>query len=135
MDALSDVLSAIRLDGAVYINAEFTETLVCRDAVWTPQRGQPVAALRSYRLLPSSDGWSVPGARRAGGETVEVKAGDLLLLPHDNLHLLGTDLKLPPAGMEDIVGSQAGLDSDALRRQRRSYPVHLHATGGRLERC
>jgi AraC family transcriptional regulator, alkane utilization regulator len=46
----------------------------------------------------------------ASGETVEVKAGELLLLPHDRLYLLGTDLELPPAGMEDIIGFRKPRD-------------------------
>ena len=95
MDPLSDVLSAIRLDGAIYVDAEFT-------APWcvATQCGLPAAALK----LPDSDHvvffhLLTDGACLArlagGGEVVEVKAGDLLLLPHDDLHVLGSDLKLP----------------------------------------
>jgi AraC family transcriptional regulator, alkane utilization regulator len=95
VDALSDVLSAIRLDGAVYVNAEFT-------APWcvATQYGLHTAAPK----LPDSDHvvffhLLTDGAclARLAGESdiIEVKAGDLLLLPHDDLHVLGSDLKLP----------------------------------------
>ena len=95
MDALSDVLSAVRLDGAVYVNAEFT-------APWcvATQYGLHSAAPK----LPDTDhvvffhllteGSCL--ARLAGGtEEIRVEAGDLLLLAHDDLHVLGSDLNLP----------------------------------------
>jgi AraC-like DNA-binding protein len=95
VDALSDVLSAVRLDGAVYVNAEFT-------APWcvATQYGLHTAAPKLpdsdhvvfFHLL--TDGSCL--ARLAGGsEIIEVKAGDLLLLAHDDLHVLGSDLTLP----------------------------------------
>jgi AraC-like DNA-binding protein len=95
MDALSDVLSAIRLDGAVYVNAEFT-------APWcvATQYGLHTAAPR----LPDSDhvvffhlltDGSCLARLADGSEIIEVKAGDLLLLPRDDLHVIGSDLKLP----------------------------------------
>jgi AraC-like DNA-binding protein len=97
MDALSDVLSAVRLDGAVYVDAEFT-------APWcvATQYGLHTAAPKLpdsdhvvfFHLL--TDGSCL--ARLAGGsEVIEVKAGDLLMLPHDDLHVLGSDLKHPVA--------------------------------------
>ena len=76
MDALSDVLSAIRLDGAVYVNAEFT-------APWcvATQYGLHTAAPR----LPDSDhvvffhlltDGSCLARLADGSEIIEVKAGD-----------------------------------------------------------
>jgi len=95
MDALSDVLSAVRLDGAVYVNAEFT-------APWcvATQCGLNAAAPK----LPDSDHvvffhLLTEGSCRArlaeGGEELALEAGDLLLLVHDDLHLIGSDLTLP----------------------------------------
>jgi AraC family transcriptional regulator, alkane utilization regulator len=102
MDALSDVLSAIRLDGAVFVDAEFT-------APWcvATQYGLHTAASKLpdtdhvvfFHLL--TDGSCL--ARLAdGGEVFEVKAGDLLLLPHDDLHVLGSDLRLPFAAVRNV---------------------------------
>lgn len=96
MDVLSEVLAAIRLDGAFYINAEFT-------APWcvATKYGLHVA---SDRLPPADhviffhlliDGHC--SARLANrSETVEAVTGDLLLFPHDDLHILGSDVTLPP---------------------------------------
>lgn len=120
MDALSDVLAAIRLDGAVYVKAEFT-------APWCveTQYGLHTAA----RRLPRSDHivffhLLTDGSCRArlvdGGEEIEVEAGDLLLFPRDHRHILGTDLKLPPAPvgseqLEGLIEMRYGGDGEATR--------------------
>jgi AraC-like DNA-binding protein len=102
VDTLSNFLSAIRLDGAVYINAEFR-------APWCveTQFGLHNVANR----LPRSDHvvffhlltHGACLARLVGtNAAVEVKAGDLLLFPHDHRHVLGTDLALPPAATEPV---------------------------------
>jgi AraC-like DNA-binding protein len=121
VDALSDVLSAIRLDGAVYVDAEFT-------APWcvATRYGLHTAAPK----LPDSDhvvffhlltnGACLARLAR-GGEVIEVKAGDLLLLPHDDLHVLGSDLKLPfsevrnPPPDSGLLELRAGGGGEATR--------------------
>jgi AraC-like DNA-binding protein len=100
MDALSDVLKAIRLDGAVYINAEFTAPWCVpvkfglhNATAWLP-RAEHIAF---FHVL-------IDGSCRAqladGTETVDLQPGDMLLFPHDDLHLLGSDMRLPPAHSE-----------------------------------
>jgi AraC family transcriptional regulator, alkane utilization regulator len=97
VDALSDILAAIWLDGAVYVKAKFK-------APWCVQTqyGLPTAASRLPRSdhivffhLPT-DG-SCLARLTDGSEELEVTAGDLLLFPHDHRHILGTDLTLSPA--------------------------------------
>jgi AraC family transcriptional regulator, alkane utilization regulator len=120
VDALSDVLAAIRLDGAVYIKAEFK-------APWCveTQYGLHTAASR----LPRSDHivffhLLTDGSCKArlvdGSEEFEVAAGDLLLFPHDHRHLLGTDLTLSPApvgsdAIEGLIEMRWGGDGEATR--------------------
>ncbi len=108
MDVLSEVLAAVRLDGAFYIDAEFT-------APWcvATRYGMHVASGR----LPAADHIVFfhllteghCSARLAGGgEAIEVAAGDLLLFPHDHLHILGSDPTLPPTeASEPFVPSPA----------------------------
>ena len=109
MDALSEVLSAIRLDGAVYVSAEFT-------APWcvATQYGLHTAAPK----LPDSDhvvffhlltDGSCLARLEGGSEVIEVTAGDLLLLPHDDLHVLGSDLDLPFAEVRNSPPESGGL--------------------------
>jgi len=57
VDALSDVLAAIRLDGAVYIKAEFKAPW-CVETQYglhtAAYGGDPPAARGPHRILPSS---------------------------------------------------------------------------------
>jgi AraC-like DNA-binding protein len=104
VDVLSEVLAAVRLDGAFYIDAEFT-------APWcvATKYGLHVASGRLpaadhnivfFHLLTEGQCW----ARLASGsEPVLAVAGDLLLFPNDHLHILGSDPTLPPADASEPV--------------------------------
>jgi AraC-like DNA-binding protein len=104
MDALSDVLHVLRLSGAVFLHAEFT-------APWcvTSTSGYPASAMPSAGEHVIFFHWLIEGrcmARlAAGGETFEAAAGDLLLMPNDELHLLGSDLGLAPLSAYSLVKS------------------------------
>jgi AraC-like DNA-binding protein len=103
MDALSEVLQAIHLDGAVYLNAEFT-------APWCVQSEYGVRTAAGH--LPRSEQIAffhvlVEGTCRArlveGGDTLDLKAGDILLFPHDRPHLLGSDVSLTPSPSKEVI--------------------------------
>ncbi len=109
MDVLSDVLKVIRLDGAVYLNAEFSAPW-CVEA----QYGLHTAASK----LPQGNHivffhFLLDGrcsARLAdGSETVELATGDVILFPHDSLHLMGSDPRLVPAASEPVL-ERSGRD-------------------------
>ena len=100
MDALSDVLQTIRLDGAMYISARFT-------APWCIHA--QFGLRRASKGLPRSDHITffhvlVDGACEArlvdGRDTVELDPGDVLLFPNNHLHLLGSDVSRAPAEIE-----------------------------------
>jgi len=103
MDALSDVLKAVRLDGAVYLNAEFT-------APWCTRARFP---LMTAAGLPGAQGavaffhFVLEGRCRirleAGGETLALGRGDMALFPHDDTHILGSDLQLAPLDATGMV--------------------------------
>ena len=104
MDALSDVLKAVRLDGAVYLNAEFTAPWCVRARF----------ALMTAAGLPAAQGGAVAffhfvleGRCRmrleAGGEAQEFGPGDMALVPHDDTHILGSDLQLAPLDATGMV--------------------------------
>ena len=103
MDALSEVLNTVRLDGAVYLNAEF-------GAPWCIRGRFGAATVRKW--LPGSDHvvffhYLVDGACKVrladGGETFDVAAGDLVLFPQDDRHLMGSDLHVVPIETEHMV--------------------------------
>src|SRR5262245_34090381 len=102
MDALSDALRVLRLTGAVFIDAELT-------APWcvASHSGNPTG-----RGLPSGPDVVffhvfTEGRCKArladGGDTLELAAGDLVMLPRDDRHLMGSDLRLPPTPADTIV--------------------------------
>jgi AraC family transcriptional regulator, alkane utilization regulator len=67
-----------------------------------------------------------------GNEEVEVAAGDLLLFPHDNRHLLGSDFMLSPApvgseAIEGLIEMRWGGDGEATRFICGPARWHCHA--------
>ena len=123
MDALSEVLAGIHLDGAVYLDGEFSAPW-CVEASY----GLPNAK----RILDGPDHFAffhflVEGSCKArlsdGDEVVELRSGDLVLFSGDLLHILGSDLRLPPIRTEGLPRG----GSTAL-------PVIRHGGGGEMTR-
>src|SRR3954469_1522715 len=101
MDALSDVLHVLRLSGAVFLDAEFT-------APWCVSsnsgRGEFAASGSEHTVFFH---WLISGQCKsrlaAGGETFEIGPGDLLMMPNDEAHLMGSDLNCPSVAAIDLV--------------------------------
>jgi len=113
MDVLSEVLKAIRLDGAVYLTARFTAPW-CIEAKFGLQRAAERLPITDhvvfFHVLTSGRCF----ARLAdGADSIEVTAGDVLLFAHDDLHVLGSELGLVPAPrevVEPIVGDVVRME-------------------------
>ena len=111
VDALSDVLRVIRLDSAIYLNAEFSEPW----CVTTPEAWKlaPVLARRGEHLIIYHLLWDGRAyAEVEGGERVSLSAGDLVAFPHGHGHVLGGG---PPGPSLDAAAAlpgvlKAGLD-------------------------
>ena len=96
MDALSDVLRVAHLTGGVFLHAEFCAPW-CIAARLSPEHCAPAVGPASHLLIYH---YVVDGAFRLridglDGEEVTVKSGEIVLLPHNDLHLMGSDLSLP----------------------------------------
>lgn len=124
MDALSDVLKSVRLEGAVYLNAEFS-------APWCVHAKYGLAAVKA-RLAGDhvilfhyiAEGRCL--ARVEGsGDVIHAEAGDLLLFPDDDEHLMGSDLRLDPVAA-DALAAQGQSDGQIMR-------LH-HGGGGNVTR-
>jgi AraC-like DNA-binding protein len=115
MDALSDVLKSLRLEGAVYINAEFT-------APWCVRAKFGPASVRArlagaehvvfFHFL-TEGGCKVRLADSK--ETLDVAAGDLVLFPKEDKHLIGSDLQLAPVETASLVGADTTPDADLIQ--------------------
>jgi AraC-like DNA-binding protein len=126
MDALSDVLKSVRLEGAVYLNAEFTAPWCIRGECSVPSVRERLAGAEHvvfFHLL-TEGGCKVRLAD--GGEALDVDAGDLILITQDDKHLLGSDLHLAPFEADSVVDSEAAGDGDFVQMR--------HGGGGAVTR-
>ena len=106
MDALSDVLRVMRLKGGVFLHGEFSDpwclgVSIAPDSC-TPYLG-PSSHLIAYHYV--LDGRM--RVRMRDGAELHVEAGQSVLFPRNDPHLLGSDLDLEPVSGEQVVHSPA----------------------------
>jgi AraC-like DNA-binding protein len=102
MDVLSDVLRMIRLEGALFLNGEFHDPW-CVDV--------PRARDLAQVLLPGAEHlvichFVVEGScwiQLRGGEARQLQAGDVVVLPHGDAHLIGSGLKCASVNFDHLV--------------------------------
>ena len=111
MDAFSEVLNGVRLKGAVFFNAAFSEpwqlsTPHCREAKLVPDAPQMVI----YHLV-------VDGSARTrleGGPEVELSPGDIVVFPHGDPHHLTGGTGGEPIESATILRKVAARDLSPL---------------------
>jgi len=104
MDALSDVLRVVHLTGGVFLHAEFFAPW-CIAARVGPEHCAPVLGPASHLIIYH---YVVEGelhirVEGENGEGLVLGAGDVVLLPRNDLHLMGSDLRLQPVAGSDII--------------------------------
>lgn len=104
MEALSEVLKAVKLDGAMFFNAEFSSPWCARSvngcdvtSYLSPKSQQVII----FHLLTEGSGY----ARLEGTEerTISLKAGDILIVPHGDGHLLGNGAPVEPVDRSQVI--------------------------------
>jgi AraC-like DNA-binding protein len=88
MDVLSEVLTAIKLDGAFFYNAEFTSPWSFREppsAVVAPHLSPGGGQVIIYHLI--TEGRCV--ASIDGDKPIGIGSGDIVIFPHGDAHILG----------------------------------------------
>ena len=96
MDALSDVLKSVHLEGAVYVNAEFTAPWCIRGELGLPNVRKRLAGAEHVAFFHFVTEGACKVRLVRGKDALEAKAGDLILFPQEGKHLMGTDLQLAP---------------------------------------
>jgi AraC-like DNA-binding protein len=102
MDALSDLLRVIRLKGGVFLHAEFTKPWCIFSAVTPKDCGSLLDGAEHMVLYH----YVVEGrliAQIPNQPPVKVEAGEVIIFPHNDGHLLGSDLDLPPVPSRQVV--------------------------------
>lgn len=88
MDVLSEVLRAVKLEGAFFFNGEFSAPW-CFHSLLTPETRQTFAPTGShiiiYHFLTEGDAF----ARLGDGPREKLSAGDIVIFPHGDPHFLG----------------------------------------------
>ena len=102
MDALSDALRVLQLTGAVFIDVENTAPWCVVSHSGNPAGQEPMSGPDILFFHVFTEG-RCKARLAGGGDTVDLRAGDLLLLPRDDQHLLGSDLLLPPTPADRLV--------------------------------
>lgn len=104
MDALSDGLRVSQLTGGVFLRAEFFAPWCIATRVGpehcAPALG-PASHLIIYHYVLDGD----LHIRVAGDDRgdIVIGAGEVVMLPRNDLHVMGSDLRLPPIASGDLV--------------------------------
>jgi AraC-like DNA-binding protein len=102
MDALSDVLRVVRLQGGVFIHAEFTTPWCIFSQVTREDCGSLLDGAEHMVLYH----YVVEGRLSAQipNETpVDIEAGEVVIFPHNHGHLLGSHLGMTPVPSRQVV--------------------------------
>lgn len=126
MDALSDVLRVVQLSGAVYLNAEFTapwclvgkaESDLC--AAYLPRANRVI----SYHLITRGSCWARLEEDDDDEQApIQVSAGDLLVVPQGERHLMGSNLALKPTPSAQVLSEHVAMQPGEV--------MHLRYGGG-----
>src|SRR3954470_2263454 len=115
MDALSDVLKSVRLEGAVYLNAEFTAPWCIRGELGLASVRERLASAEHVAFFHFLTEGSCKVRLLEGSEVFEASAGDLILFPQEGRHLMGTDLQLAPVESKATIEALPGADPEIFQ--------------------
>src|SRR3977135_1825417 len=88
MDVLSEVLRVVRLEGALFFNGEFSAPWCFRTApssAFVPYLSPAAGHMIIYHFLTEGRAY----ARLPNGRREELTAGDIVIFPNGDAHLLG----------------------------------------------
>lgn len=95
MDALSTVLKTVKLEGAMFYNAEFSAPWSFRSppsCLVAPYLSPEPRHVIIYHLLTHGQAY----ANVEGGQRVSLSAGDIVVFPHGDPHIMGNGRDVEP---------------------------------------
>jgi AraC-like DNA-binding protein len=100
MDVLSEVLKAVKLDGAMFYNAEYSAPWCFRapaSRLVAPYLSPDSRHVIIYHLMTEGCGYAhVEG----DGRPLPLSAGDIVIFPHGDPHIMGNGLPVKPVDSE-----------------------------------
>jgi AraC-like DNA-binding protein len=110
VDALSDVLRVIRLSGGVFLEAEFTAPW-CVSGKIAANDCKPFLEAPRHVIASHFVAAGCMQLRPDGSDAIEVRAGEIVLLPHNSPHTFGSELIPTPTPVREViqVPKQGGL--------------------------
>jgi AraC-like DNA-binding protein len=104
MDALSDVLRVAHLTGGVFLHADFFAPW-CIAARVAPEHCAPALGPASHLIIYHYvvEGELLIRVEGEDGDGLVIGTGEVVLLPRNDLHLMGSDLSLPPVAGSEII--------------------------------
>lgn len=121
MDTLSSVLKSVHLEGAVYLDAEFSAPWCIHGQYGLSRAQERLADVEHVVFFHYLVEGSCKVRLADAPEVLDVAAGDLVLFPHDDKHLMGSDLRLAPIRTSGPFGPVGGAGAGL---------VHLRTGGG-----
>jgi AraC-like DNA-binding protein len=112
MDALSEVLQTVRLTGGIFLDARFTAPW-CVSSRVGPEDCRPFLAVPVQVIAYHYVTRGRLQLQVAGELPVEVRAGEAVLLPRNDPHVLGSATDLHPVNADDLI--QPALDGGLAR--------------------
>jgi AraC-like DNA-binding protein len=104
VDALSDVLRVAHLTGGVFLHADFTAPWCIAGKVGPehcrPSLGSAVHLICYHYVV---EGELKVRLLEDGEDVFVASRGEIIMLPHNDLHLLGGDLALSPVSASEII--------------------------------
>ncbi|MBC7767189.1 MAG: AraC family transcriptional regulator [Phycisphaerales bacterium] len=123
MDALSDVLRVVGLTGGVFIDAELTDPWLVSGNV-DPDHCKPFMPVPSHVVAFH---YAIEGGfhvRLESGESAHVQAGEVVLLPRNDMHVYGSAPNMIPVSAVSLVQPSEGMGLNRV----------VHGGGGALTR-
>lgn len=115
MDALSDVLKSVRLEGAFYLTAEFTAPWCIRGNYGLTNAKERLAGADHVVFFHFLTEGNCKVRLAEGAEVLDVAGGDLVLFPRDDRHVMGSDLQIAPVETDSLGGVDAAADPDFIQ--------------------
>ena len=102
MDALSDVLRVVQLSGGVFLHGEFSEPWCILSKV-RPENCAPLMEIPEHIIQYHYVTEGRFDLQLKGEAPIAVRAGEIVIMPRNDAHLMGSDLTLPPASADQII--------------------------------